>query len=236
MKGKVVVITGAFGALGRVVANAFADRGARLFLIDKARQPAIDLAPQLPSEAVLLPDVDLSDQAEAARTIGKIQTSSGEIDAFKIDVLVNIAGAFRWQTVADGDGETWDLLYRLNLKTALNMCRAVALLLAKDGTGRIINVGAGAAIRAGAGMGAYAASKAGVHRLTEALAEELKGRATVNAVLPSTIDTAQNRADMPNANFATWVTPEELASVIIFLASDEARAVTGALIPVNGRV
>jgi 3-oxoacyl-[acyl-carrier protein] reductase len=100
----------------------------------------------------------------------------------------------------------------------------------------MVNVGAMGALQAGAGMGAYAASKAGVHRLTEALAAEWKGRITVNAVLPSTIDTAANRASMPNADIAKWVTPQELAEVILFLASDAASAITGALIPVVGRV
>ena len=91
-------------------------------------------------------------------------------------------------------------------------------------------------VQAAAGMGPYAASKAGVHRLTEALSAELKGKVTVNAVLPSTIDTAANRAGMPKADFSKWVTPKELADVILFLASDAASAVTGALIPVSGRV
>ena len=102
--------------------------------------------------------------------------------------------------------------------------------------GRIINIGAMGALQAGAGMGAYAASKAGVHRLTEALAAEWKGKITVNAVLPSIIDTAANRASMPNADFSKWVAPQELAEVILFLAGDAASAVTGALIPVPGRV
>jgi len=92
------------------------------------------------------------------------------------------------------------------------------------------------ALQAGPGMGSYAASKAGVHRLTEALAAEWKGKITVNAVLPSIIDTPVNRASMPNADFKEWVTPQELAEVILFVASEAASAVTGALIPVNGRV
>ena len=137
--------------------------------------------------------------------------------------------------MADGDPATWDRLYALNVKTCANMCRAAIPALSAAG-GRIVNVGAGGAVKAAAGMGPYAASKSGVHRLTEALAEELKGKVAVNAVLPSIIDTPQNRADMPKADFATWVSPADLAAVILFLASDDARAVTGALLPVNGGV
>ena len=127
-------------------------------------------------------------------------------------------------------------MYALNVTTALNASRAAIPHLTSSGAARIINVGAMGALQAGAGMGAYAASKAGVHRLTEALAVELKGKITVNAVLPSIIDTAANRASMPKADFSKWVTPQELAEVILFLASDAAGAVTGALLPVSGRV
>ena len=108
--------------------------------------------------------------------------------------------------------------------------------LAASASARIVNIGAMGALQAGAGMGAYAASKSAVHRLTEALAAEWKGKITVNAVLPSTIDTAANRASMPKADFTKWVTPQELADVILFLTSDAASAVTGALLPVSGRV
>jgi len=118
----------------------------------------------------------------------------------------------------------------------LNASRAAIAHLIASGTGRIVNVGAIGALQAGSGMGAYAASKAGVHRLTEALAAEWKGKITVNAVLPSIIDTAANRASMPGADFKKWVTPQELAEVILFLISDAASAVTGALLPVSGRV
>jgi NAD(P)-dependent dehydrogenase (short-subunit alcohol dehydrogenase family) len=127
-------------------------------------------------------------------------------------------------------------MYALNVVTALNASRSAMRYLEASSAGRIINVGAMGALQAGSGMGPYAASKAGVHRLTEALAAEWKGKITVNAVLPSTIDTAANRASMPDADFAKWVRPEELADVILFLASDAASAVTGALLPVNGRV
>ena len=139
--------------------------------------------------------------------------------------------------VADSEPDLWTGLHRLNLITALNTSRAALPHLLATGAGRIINVGAGAALKADAGMGAYAASKAAVHRLTEALAAETKGKGvTVNAVLPSIIDTPTNRKDMPDADFSQWVAPAELAAVMLFLASPEASAVTGALVPVTGRV
>ena len=121
--------------------------------------------------------------------------------------------------------------------TAATASRAAIPHLKKSAAGRIVNVGANAALKAGMGMGAYAASKAGVHALTQSLAEELKGdNITVNAVLPSILDTAANRADMPKTDPAIWVKPEDLAAVILFLASEAATAVTGALVPVTGRV
>jgi 3-oxoacyl-[acyl-carrier protein] reductase len=227
MQGKAVIVTGAFGALGKVVARAFADRGAKVALVDKAPAPA---SVDLPGEALVLGGVDLTKADEARGVVDQTLARFGALD-----VLVNVAGGFRWETVAEGDPATWDLLYGLNVVTAANMSRAAIRALSAS-NGKIVNVGAGGAVKAAAGMGAYAASKAGVHRLTEALAEELKGKVNVNAVLPSIIDTPQNRADMPKADFSAWVSPQDLAAVILFLASDDARAVTGALVPVNGRV
>lgn len=182
------------------------------------------------SERLQLGGVDLSDADQAAKAINAAAAHFG-----RLDVLINIAGAFSFETVAEGDPRTWQRLYATNVLTALNASRAAIPHFGTSGSGRIINVGAMGALQAGAGMGPYAASKAGVHRLTEALAAELKGKVTVNAVLPSTIDTPANRRDMPTADFSKWVTPDELANVILFLASDEASAVTGALLPVNGR-
>jgi NAD(P)-dependent dehydrogenase (short-subunit alcohol dehydrogenase family) len=154
-----------------------------------------------------------------------------------IDVLVNVAGGFQWQTLLEGEVETWDQMYRMNLRTAVVACKVALPSLIERGRGAIVNVGAGAAARASAGMGAYAASKSGVQRLTESLAEELKEHGIrVNAVLPSIIDTPRNRADMPNADHSRWVRPEALAEAVMFLASDAASAVTGAALPVSGRV
>lgn len=228
MAGRVVAITGAFGALGRAVAQAAAGQGARLVLIDAAPN-----APQgLPADALVLPGVDLADPAAAEAAITKAVERCGRLDA-----LINVAGTFRWETLEGGSLATWDLLYKVNVATAVNMSRAALPHLKASGAGRIVNVGANGGLKAAGGMGAYAASKSGVHRLTEALAEETKGQGvTVNAVLPSIIDTPANRADMPDADFGKWVKPSELAAVILFLASEEAGAVTGALVPVVGQI
>jgi NAD(P)-dependent dehydrogenase (short-subunit alcohol dehydrogenase family) len=226
MNGKVVVVTGASGALGKVVAEAALARGARMAGLDHATS-------QLPAteNRIELGGVDLSDAAQAKKAIDAVAAHFGRLDA-----LINIAGGFAFETVAEGETKTWQRMYALNVLTALNASRSAIPYLSASPSGRIVNVGAMGALQAGSGMGAYAASKAGVHRLTEALAAEWKGKLTVNAVLPSTIDTAANRASMPKADFGKWVTPEELANVILFLASDAASAVTGALIPVSGRV
>ena len=226
MDGKIVVVTGASGALGKVVADQALARGARVAGLDYA-------ASQIPAAGnrIELGGVDLSDPAQAKKAIDAVAAHFGRCDA-----LINIAGGFAFETVADGDPKTWQRMYALNVLTALNASRSAIPHLVASPSGRIVNVGAMGALQAGSGMGAYAASKAGVHRLTEALAAEWKGKITVNAVLPSTIDTPANRASMPRADFGKWVTPQELADVILFLASDAASAITGALLPVSGRV
>ena len=226
MQGKVIIVTGALGALGKVVADIAISRGARVAGIDHAPS-------QMPvtAERIEIGGVDLSDAAQAKTAVEAASKHFGRLDA-----LVNIAGGFAFETVGDGDIKTWHRMHALNLLTALNTSHAALPHLAASKAGRIVNIGAMGALQAGSGMGPYAASKAGVHRLTEALANEWKGKVTVNAVLPSIIDTKTNRADMPNADFAKWVTPHELAEVILFLVSDAASGVTGALIPVSGRV
>jgi NAD(P)-dependent dehydrogenase (short-subunit alcohol dehydrogenase family) len=226
MNGKVVVVTGASGALGKVVAEVALARGARVAGIDHAPSQI----PATPNR-IELGGVDLSDPGQAKKALDAAAAHFGRLDA-----LINIAGGFAFEAIAEGDPKTWQRMYALNVLTALNASQSAIPYLEASKAGRIVNIGAMGALQAGAGMGAYAASKAGVHRLTEALAAEWKGRITVNAVLPSTIDTPANRASMPKADFKKWVTAEELAEVILFLASDAASAVTGALLPVSGRV
>jgi len=231
MQPQVVIVTGAFGALGTAVARAFAARGAHLALLDVAPQPPARIREEFGAEPLLFGGVDLSDMEATRRVMAVVSMHFGGID-----VLVNVAGGFRWQTLEGGDVETWDDLYTMNLRTAVVCCKAALPSLIERGRGRILNIGAGAAVKAGAGMGAYTASKAGVQRLTESLSEELKDRGiTVNAILPGTIDTPRNRADMPDADFSRWVAPSAIAEVIVFLASDAASAVTGAAIPIFGR-
>lgn len=220
-----IVVTGGFGALGAATVRAALDAGASVAAIDRGDPPAGGIA-----HATCLGGVDLADPGAAKKALAAAARALGGLDA-----LVNIAGTFRYETLADGKPDTWDLLYRVNLRTAVAASQAALEHL--QAGGRIINIGAASALKAGAGVGAYTASKAGVMRLTEALAEELKDRdITVNALLPSILDTPANRADMPKADFDRWVKPQQLADVILFLLSDQASAITGALIPVTGRV
>ena len=224
MMAGVVAVTGAAGALGRAAVQVLRAAGWTVAGIDLGDVPAdgVDLA---------LGGVDLSDEQAVAGAAAKIGEALGGLDG-----LVNIAGGFSWETVEDGSVATWDRLYGMNVRTALIATRALLPLL-RDGGGAIVNIGAAASVKAAAGMGAYAASKAGVARLTEALAEELKDAGVrVNAVLPSIIDTPANRADMPDADASRWVSPEALGGVIAFLLSPAAGPITGALIPVTGRV
>jgi len=224
-------VTGAFGNLGLAVARAFREQGALVALLGHTQPPA-SVGMEFPAPHCVVAGVDLTRAASAGTAMETVRATLGAID-----VLVNVAGGFRWQTLEQGDVDGWDAMFASNLKTAVVSAKMALPQLLASPAGRIINVGAGAAARpAGAGMGAYTASKAGVHKLTESLAAELKDRGiTVNAVLPGIIDTPQNRADMPNADFSRWVRPEAIAAVIAFLASEQAAAVTGALVPVYGR-
>lgn len=222
---RTVIVTGAAGALGRIVVSTLASQGAEVI--------AVDVAPEIGAfgQTASVGGVDLIDPAATKTAYDRIIAEHGALAG-----LANIAGGFRWETVADGSTETWDSLYRMNVRTTLNSTHAALESLVAS-RGAIVNVGAAGAVRAAAGMGPYAASKAGVMRLTEALAEEHKAAGLrVNAVLPSIIDTPANRADMPGADVSTWVTPQALAEVIAFLLSHAASAVTGALVPVTGRV
>jgi NAD(P)-dependent dehydrogenase (short-subunit alcohol dehydrogenase family) len=222
---RTVVITGASGNLGRVVAKAFADLGARLALLDLKRGDLQDR----PNQVFL--DVDLFKPDSAGAAVGKALERFG-----RIDVLCNIAGGFRMGSpVHETKDADWDFLFGVNARSVLNTARAAVPAMLKGGGGKIVNIGAFAAQRGAANMGAYVASKSAVIRLTESMAAELREKnINVNCVLPTIIDTPENRKAMPNADPRKWVAPDDLASVIVFLASDAARAIHGAAIPVIG--
>ena len=225
------IVTGAFGVLGAAVAHRLSLADMQVALVDVAPEIPAALRTDLGDRHLYCAGVDLTDLAATRAAFEQGTERFGGLD-----VLVNVAGGFSWQRVADGGLETWDRMYSINLRTAVVACKAALPALQQRGGGRIVNVGAGAAGKAAAGMGAYAASKAGVQRLTESLAAELcDANITVNAILPGTIDTPRNRTDMPDADFSRWVAPRDIADVIGFLVSDAASAVTGAAIPVFGR-
>jgi NAD(P)-dependent dehydrogenase (short-subunit alcohol dehydrogenase family) len=220
-----ILVTGAAGVLGRAVVTELAKQGRQVLAIDLAGAMP-DCGQQDFAGGVDLADADAVEDA-IERLAGGLAGLAG---------LANIAGGFAWETVGDGEAGAWQRMFRINLLTALTVTRA-ALPKLRAGGGAIVNVGAHAALRAGGGMGAYAASKAAVMRLTESLAEEEKDNGVrVNAVLPSIIDTPANRADMPDADPGKWVSPQALAEVVAFLLSPGARDISGALIPVTGRV
>jgi NAD(P)-dependent dehydrogenase (short-subunit alcohol dehydrogenase family) len=219
-----IVVTGGFGALGHAVSSRFLDAGDRVARIDFVSAASVPLA-----GALDVGGVNLTDIAATQAALDTVIAAHGGID-----VLINIAGGFAYQTVLDGDLATWTRMFDTNLLSAVTITKLSLPSLLASASGSVIFVGAGAALKAGAGMGSYAASKSGVHRLTESLADELSAtRVTVNAILPSTIDTPANRKDMPDADFKQWVTPQAIAEVAAMLASPAARAISGALLPVT---
>jgi NAD(P)-dependent dehydrogenase (short-subunit alcohol dehydrogenase family) len=231
---KVVMVTGAAGNLGRAVADAFLASGATMVLLDRKLEYLQERYADLEASGQhLLAEVDLTD---AGSIEGLVYETVKQCS--RIDVLVNIAGGFRsGSPVHETPLETWDFLFNLNLKTAINTSRAVVPHMLRQGSGKIVNIGARAGLEGQANMAPYNASKSAVIRLTESMSAELKDQGiNVNCVLPSTLDTPQNRQAMPKVDPDKWVTAEALADVILFLASDQARAIHGAAIPVYGRV
>lgn len=232
MSNRIIAVTGAFGILGRATVQHLLNLGHRVALLDVS-SPRGDLGLTADdSQYLIVGGVDLTDEAATKTAIDKVVGHFGGLDG-----LVNIAGGFVWTTLEDSSMDTWQEMFDMNVKTAMNTCHAAVASLKKSSAGRIVNIGAAGALKADMGMGPYAASKAGVMRLTESLAQELKGDdVCVNAILPSIIDTPRNREDMPDADFSAWVKPEALADVIGYLLSDSGHPITGALIPVTGRV
>jgi NAD(P)-dependent dehydrogenase (short-subunit alcohol dehydrogenase family) len=232
--GRVAVITGAVGYLGAATAKAFQRAGARTVLVDRwedrLRHAYADLAGS--REHLLAGGVDLTDANSVSRMVEATRERFG-----RLDVLVSTVGGFRGgKPVHEDDLENWDFLFDINVRTTLHCCRAVIPHMLRAGRGKIVNVASRGALAGDAGFSAYSAAKSAVVRLTESLADELKqAGVNVNCVLPGTIDTPQNRQERPSADHGKWVEPAAIADVILFLASDAARAVNGAAVPVFGK-
>lgn len=228
---RTIMITGATGNLGRAVAAAFAGQGAQLALVGHSPEKLLtEFGGDTPDR--LLIAANLLDRAEVDAGVEMAIAKFGAID-----VLCNLAGGFRMgEAVHETSDGNWDFMFDVNTRTLLHMARAVVpRMIARGAGGKIVNVGAFAAQKGVAEMGAYIAAKSSVIRLTEAMAAELRQQGiNVNCVLPTIIDTPENRAAMPNADPSKWVDPNDLASVIAFLASDAARAIHGAALPVTG--
>ncbi|HYD59442.1 MAG TPA: SDR family NAD(P)-dependent oxidoreductase [Noviherbaspirillum sp.] len=230
-KNKTIMITGAAGNLGRAVANAFHQLGANLVLLDR-QTDSLQRAFGKEDDRRAFFAVDLLNQAQLKDAV------ESSIHRFgRIDVLCNVAGGFRMgPPVHETPDQDWNFLFDLNTRSLLHAVRAVVPGMLASRDGKIVNIAANSAQKGVANMGAYCASKDVVIRVTEAMAAELRdSNINVNCVMPSIIDTPENRAAMPNADFSRWVAPEALADVIVFLASDGARAIHGAALPVVGR-
>ena len=230
-QGQVVIVAGGTGALGSAVARAFIQEGASVAVTYRTPREYDDLESSLSTDRARLRghQVDVTSEAEMSRLAAAI-----DAEFHRLDVLVNAAGGY------SGGPKLWEIesavlerMLDLNLRSAFVTSRSVLPILLRQGRGCIVNVAAKAAVDQPGGAGAYVASKAAALAMMHSLAMDLKGTAIrVNSVLPSVIDTAANRRDMPRANFATWTKPEDIAQVILFLCTEDARALNGTAIPV----
>ncbi len=243
LAGRVALVTGGTGALGQAVVRVLLDAGARVVATRReapgegVAQPGGSLAPGHQSgtagnERLSFISADLTDEQAVERMIQEIVARHA-----RLDILMNTVGGYRaGQPVTDLDAQTWQAMLNLNLQTTFFASKHAARVMARQRSGRIVSVSSRAALAGRRNAAAYAVSKAAVITLTEAQAEELRDAGvTVNAVLPSIIDTPANRQAMPTADTSRWPTPEEVARVMVFLASDDASIISGASIPVYGR-
>jgi NAD(P)-dependent dehydrogenase (short-subunit alcohol dehydrogenase family) len=225
-----VIVTGAAGNLGRGVAEVFAERGATLVLVGLHRTALVERFGDDDGRRLLMA-ADLRERHETQTVVERALERFG-----RVDVLCNVAGGFRMgEAVHETSDDTWRFLFDVNVRSVVNMAHAAVPAMLARGGGKIVNVAAAAGERGAARKGAYSAAKAAVIRLTEAMSDELRERnVNVNCVLPTTLDTPENRAAMPGVDPSRWVATGDLARVIAFLASADARAIHGASIPVRG--
>ncbi len=230
---RIVMVAGATGNLGQAVVRAFSTAGAKMVLLDRATDRLARIYPELSGSPnhLLLGSVDVTDADTVEQAAQRSLAHFG-----RVDVLANAVGGYRaGHPVHETPLSMWDTMMDLNARTAFVLSRAVVPQMLTQGEGKIVHVAARAALMGSGGAAAYSASKAIILRLVESMAAELRHEGiNVNCVLPGTIDTPQNRKAMPNAPIDRWVAPEAIADVILFLASDAARAVNGAAVPVYG--
>jgi len=229
-----VLITGAGGNLGSAVTRKFLSAGANLILVDFSEEKLTRVFPELiqSGQHVIAQGVDINNKSSLEAIITEALDKYG-----RLDVLANTIGGYQGGfPLNETTDETWDMLFTLNVRPVYSLAKVVVPIMKEAQSGKIINLAARLALKGSSNNAAYSAAKSAVIRLTESMAAELKNDGVnVNCVLPGTIDTPQNRASMPNADYSRWVTPDAIADVIMFLASDSARAISGASIPVYGR-
>jgi len=233
LDGKVAIVTGAAGNLGRAVVRALIDQGAQTALVDRDAEQLERVRADLPAGGAAASfSADLIAPESVSAMAEQVLTRFG-----RIDILTNIAGGFTMgPPLHETNDKDWDFMMDLNARTVFNCCRAVVPHMLTAGGGKIVNVSARAATLGKGQMAPYCASKAAVITLTESLAaEHRQSGINVNCILPGTVDTPQNREAMPDQDHSRWVPTEALADVILFLASDAARCVTGAAVPVYGQ-
>jgi len=232
MTGKTALVAGGTGGLGRAVTQAFLAAGANVIVTYRKDQEFAELNSSGGNPATLVGyKVDVTDEAAVQQLIERILS-----DHQKLDILVNAVGGYTGgKTLWDSNAKVLDDMLALNLRSGFLLSRAAAKAMLQERRGAIVNVASKAALAHEAGMAAYAASKAAAVALMDSLAADLKGTGVrVNSILPSIIDTEINRRAMPSADFHKWPKPEEIARVILFLCSDDAKIIHGAAIPVYG--
>jgi len=228
---KVIIVTGAAGNVGSAVARLLAERGAHVAAVDTVgdRLQAVVGSLSGPGRHLALSEFDLTGAAQSSALVAKVRQELGRVNA-----VATTVGGFAMAPLAEAGPEQWDLMFSLNVRTTWNIYRAAVPAIQAAGGGALVGIGSAAGLRGGGQMAAYSATKSAVMRLTESLADELRESGIrVNAVLPTTIDTPQNRAAMPDADSSRWVKPAQVAEVMAFLLSDAAGAVSGALVPVG---
>lgn len=233
LDGKTAIITGGTGGLGKDVVKLFLERNCNVistYIIDDQIDKFVYLREEYKSK-VIFAKADVTKEEQIKKLVDKAKEIYG-----KVDILINLVGGFTSSKVAETDLESFDKMINVNLKSCFVCTKQVLPHFIENNSGKIVNIAAKPAVKSYSGVGAYGASKAGVVALTETVADEVKNyNINVNAIIPGTIDTAQNRIDMKDADFSKWVKPEELAQIILFLVSEQSKPISGAVIPALGK-